>query len=477
MHTHLYFKNFYSLKAKLFVICCLFCAQIILNDALAFAKTETPTTNSSSFQQNSKSEKELESVANKIYRDAMKMFKDGLYWNCAQELIIIMDFYPQYSKLDEVVNYLGHCLFQEELTSASIRMFNYLLKKHKSSKFFPDALIGLERCFYQQKSYKRSLQVYYVILKKSQINKKILDEARYIAGKCHYQLKNYDMAISILKKVNDKSDFFDSSLYTTALSYLKKLNVASAVDYFRKINTLPIISGERRDLVDNSRLTLGLIYYELNAHKAAIDQLSKISSEHEHYQDALLGLGWAYLKVADYDNVIKYLDKLIKRYPDTANAEESFFLLGQAYIAIGDYDKSLDAYNTIVNLYPEKRNLPGLIRKVNSRLKQSETHVSSLKVQILVEETKLLDTIPLSEPGEEIPQYLIKKKGELKDLREKMIVHLLNERDHLLLMQQNIDKLMKLVERRERQKDWRGYAEYGISRALFLKEMSTSRGK
>jgi hypothetical protein len=57
-----------------------------------------------------------------------------------------------------------------------------------------------------------------------------------------------------------------------------------------------------------------------------------------------------------------------------------------------------------------------------------------------------------------------------------MIANLLNERDHLLIMQQNIEDLASLLERRERRKDWRGYAEYGISRALFLKEMSASRG-
>ena len=99
-----------------------------------------------------------------------------------------------------------------------------------------------------------------------------------------------------------------------------------------------------------------------------------------------------------------------------------------------------------------------------------------MQVKILVEETKLLDTIPLVDPGKEIPKYLIKKKKELRDFREKMISNLLNERDHLLIMQYNIDNLIKLVERRERRKNWRGYAEYGISRALFLKEMSTARG-
>ena len=248
-------KNINLQKAIIIICCCLFLAQCFFNDASAFAKTEKTTKSSSSLQLNNKSERESEVAANKIFHTSLKLFQDGEYWNCAQELIIIMDFYPQFDKMDKVVNYLGHCLFQEELTMASIRMFNYLLKKYKKSEHIPDALLGLERAFYQQNDYKRTLQAYYLIIKKA-YNKKILGEARYIAGKCHYRLKNYDMAISVLKKVDNRSDFYDGALYSIALSYLKKSNVAVAVDYFREVTTLPIISGERRKLVDNARFTL-----------------------------------------------------------------------------------------------------------------------------------------------------------------------------------------------------------------------------
>ena len=190
-------------------------------------------------------------------------------------------------------------------------------------------------------------------------------------------LKNKDLlALKKLPKVLEVCGYVRGS---GRISYLKKSNVATAVDYFLKITALPIINGERRNIVDNARLTVGLIYYELNAFKASVHQLSKISAKHEHYQDALLGLGWAYLKLGNYEKVIKNLNILKNRFPNTANAEESYFLLGQAYIALQDYDNSLESYRTIVELYPEKKNVPGLIRKVNNNLKQTEKHVEELK--------------------------------------------------------------------------------------------------
>jgi TolA-binding protein len=471
-----YFGNIFSKKAVFLILFIIIMIQLIISDVSLFAETKTASPSLLTSQQDNRSKKELEVLANKIYDAGIRLFKKGEYWNCAQELIIVMDFFPEFSQMDKVVNYLGHCLFQEELNFASIRMFNYLLKNYKQSKHVPDALLGLERAFYQQKEYKQALRVYYAVLKNPARYKNILDEARYLAGKCHYHLKNYDIAVRILKKVDNHNKFYDSALYTTALSYLKNSNVAVAVDHFQKITSLPIINAERRNIVDDARLTLGLIYYELNAYQAAIYQLLKISSNHEHYQDALLGLGWAYLKLADFNNVIKYLNRLINNFPDTANAEESYFLLGQAYMAHRQYDESLTAYRTIIDLYPEKKNILGLLLKVNNSLRQEENRVEELKVKILVEETKLLDAMPLIEAGKEIPKYLINKKKELKDFREKMIANLLNERDHLLFMQRNIDELTKLVQRKELRKEWRSYAEYGISRALFLQEMSTLRG-
>jgi tetratricopeptide (TPR) repeat protein len=426
------------------------------------------------FPQNA-SDQEMERAAIKVLNNAIKLYNNEKFWQAAQELVIIMDYYPKFSRLDQVITYLGKCLFQEELYTGSTRLYNYLIRKFPRSSMIPLALLGLENNYYYQNKYKQALRVYFVLIKRTK-DQKIINEASYTAGQCHYKLKNYDMAISVLKKIDVRSEFYADALYTTALCYLKKSNVATSVDYFRKITAMPITSPDRRSIVDNARLTLGLIYYELQAYKAAIDQLSAIAEEHEHYQDALLGLGWAYLKINEYEKVIRVLSKLIKKYPRSENAEESYFLLGQSYIALGRYDEAIASYKKILELFPEQLNIPTLVQKVNYQLKGQEQHIQDLKTKILIEETKLLDALPLDAGGQEIPDYLLAEKKRLKEVREKMIENLRAEKDQLILLQEKIVELNKLIERKERRKDWRGYAEYGVSRALFLKELGSSRG-
>jgi len=421
-------------------------------------------------------DREIKRAANQILRGSIELFNEEAYWKCARELIILLDYYSDYERIDEVIYYLAQCLFEEDLPISAIRMYKHLLKKYPQSSFVPATLLGLEKTYYHQKNFKLALSVYFTILKKSPQDKELLNAACYYAGLSHFHLKNYDMAINVLKKTDDHSDYYDNALYTTALSNLKKSNVSTAIDYFRKVISLPIISGERKDIVDNARLTLGYIYYELKAYKPAAQLLLGISNKHENYQDALLALGWAFLKMEDYQNVIKYLNKLIKQYPESANAEEAYFLLGQSNIALGEYDDAIESYQTIVEIYQDKFHLPNIIKKVSNSLEQEEDRVEKLKVKVLIEESKLLDAISLNGYGEEIPKHIRNEKKKLREFRENMIIRLLSERDNLQLMQENIYKLKQLAERRERRKDWKGYAEYGISRALFLKNMKTARG-
>ena len=463
----------------LFILVVMFSLSIGLTDSDAKSLPFLWNSNSQNQLQtknNLKGDKSIEKAANQILRQGIDLYKKGAFWDCARELIILIDYYSDYDKVDKAIFYIAQCLFEEDLPTAAISVYKYLYNKYPRSSFIPATLLGLEKTYYHQKNYKLALSIYFTILKKSPKEKELLNSANYYAGLSHFYLKNYDMSINVLKKIDSHSSFYHNALYTTALSYLKKSNVNTAIDYFRKVISLPIISGERRDVVDNARLTLGYIYYELKAYKPAAELLSGISQKHENYQDALLALSWAYFKMEDYDNVIKYLNKLIKRFPESANAEEAYFLLGQSNIAQGDYDKAIESYQTIVEIYQDKIHLPNVIKKVSNSLELEEDHVEKLKVKVLIEESKLLDALSLSGYGDSVPKHIVNEKNKLKESRESMITRLLSERDNLLLLQENIYSLKKLAERRERRKDWKGYAEYGISRALFLKNMRTARG-
>lgn len=421
-------------------------------------------------QNDERDERIIKSAAKQIYRQAIDLFEEGSYWKCSRELIILMDFYADFEEMDGVIYYIAECLYEEELNEAAVKMYKYLLQNHPESKYYQKALYGIEKVNYKAEKYKETLTVYYQILKVV-TDEEILNAARYFAAQSHYYLQNYDTALEIFKQVSDKSKFYDGSLYTTALIYLRKKQIPISIDYFRKIISLPIISGERRRIVDDSRLTLGYIYFELGLYPEARSLFADIAEHHENYQDVLLAIGWANLKMGNYEATIAPLLKLIDLFPESANAEESYFLLGQVYIALKDYDKAINSYKTIVELFPNKLQNVSIIKKVNNSLEIEQSKIEELKVQVLIQESKLLTTLSLTHPGDKNQNYLVNEHKKIENFREKLITNLLRERDNLIFMKNQIDRLKKVAERKENRKDWRGYAEYGISRALFLKEM------
>jgi len=458
-----YKKNSYT-KKFIFMLCVLYfiTAPVTVKSARYRGQSEDKQKKS-----------EMKRAARQIYRQAINLYEEEAYWSSARELVILMDYYPEFSDMDGVVYYLAECLYEEELNAAALKMFKYLIRKYPDSKFIAAALFGLEKSSYKEGNYKDTLTIYYRILKRLN-NDEVIDAARYFAGQSHYYLQNYETAIDIFKQISNTSDYYDGALYTTALAYLKKKSVATSIDYFRKLVTMPIINGERRRIVDDAKLTLGFINYELGSYAEAVKLFSGVSDSHENYEDALLALGWAYLKLNNYEESIKPLLKLIELFPSSANSEEAFFVLGQSYIMLGDFDKAIKSYHKITKLYPNAINNISIIKKVNNCLNQEESKLEQLKVQLLIQESNLLVTLPLNGYSDEIPEYMVKQKKKLEEYRDDLVNSLIVERDNLATMKVQIERLQKLALRKEKRKDWRGYAEYGISRAMFLKEMEQS---
>lgn len=165
--------------------------------------------------------RELQKLAERVFQSAKKLFTAGEYWKTTQELIVLIDYYPQFAKIDQVYYYVAESLRELEMSKPAIQTYKWLLLKSPQSNFTPHALLGLQKVAFQKKEYKKSYNYYYTILKKYS-ESSVLNAARYYAGQSLYYLKKWDQAILLLKRINKKSDYFDHALYTISLAMLKK---------------------------------------------------------------------------------------------------------------------------------------------------------------------------------------------------------------------------------------------------------------
>ncbi len=166
-------------------------------------------------------DRNMDRAAARLYQNARKNFDEKAYWKAARELIILLDYYPAFSQVDGVLYHLGESMYQMTMYKSSAKMFRFLLTKYPQSEYAAEALYGLQQIAYQTENYDECLKLFSGIAAKFS-GDDIIDGARYYAGMSYYSQRDYDNAIAALSKVRARSKYFDHSLYTVGLAYLKK---------------------------------------------------------------------------------------------------------------------------------------------------------------------------------------------------------------------------------------------------------------
>ena len=174
----------------------------------------------------------LERIAMRLFKTAVEKYENEAYWHATRELIILLDFYPSFSKTDAVVYYLGECLYEMDMFKSSAKMFRYLLKTYPKSEYLPKALFSLQRLYYNTQALENSLN-YFIGITTRFPKDDILDGAYYYGGMAYFHQKNYDEAIRAFGRIRSRSEYYDYGLYTVGLCFLKKKISSSPSKSFR----------------------------------------------------------------------------------------------------------------------------------------------------------------------------------------------------------------------------------------------------
>lgn len=432
--------------------------------ALVFAQTDY-----------SDAERELEKASDKLFIQAERRYENGKYWEAARDLIVLLDFYPRYTRIDEATYILADCLYEIGLNDGANKLYRHLVKKHVRSPHLPNALLGLQRVEYDQHDYTKSLE-FFKVLDRTNPPGQIHDASRYIAGLCYQRLHEYSQAVNILSAVSENSPFYPHALYTLAISHLRLKNVRQAIEAFRRIKKLSITSPERKRVLDETHLTLGYIYYELGYYKQALNEFNDVSSDHSRHLDALLAAGWACVKLDQFKQATLPLTELVANNPNDELAEEGLFLLGRCYLKMGLYAEAQSVYENLISIFPRREVIPNMVNEINLTLEAESIKMERIKLDLLMLETKLLDMLEISSE-QPMPEHIQEEQERIAEARIGLLKRIREERQTFEKMSYLIDSMKHRTEVKQDRRDWRAYAEYGRTRARFLKEIQNKENK
>ncbi|NOZ57421.1 MAG: tetratricopeptide repeat protein, partial [Calditrichaeota bacterium] len=398
---------------------------------------------------------ELEVLSDGLLKDAVTQYSNGNYWRCARDLVVLVDFHPGYSKLDQAEVLLGNALYELGLFDASKGIFKHALKRFPDRPSAAAAIFGLERVAYKTGDYTAALARFEQIQRSGRASRRLLDGARYFAGLSLMELGDYDSAVKTLGGISRNSKYFGYALYAAGLCLLHKREVQKAVEVFERLSALPLVDELDRIVVGEGRLTLGYIYYELGYYKRAVDRFRSVFPDHVKRQDALLGMAWAAYKGGMYDVAVNACTDLVTQFPDTKSLEEALFVLGRSLLELGRYDDAIRVFDHLIDLAPATNAKVG--RSARERLAKLEAELEKLRLNLLVLESRILQILPTG-TSSDTPSFLKKRLEEIQKQRGKLLDTVRQERDAVASLAEEIQVLRDEFERRENAPNWRAYA-------------------
>lgn len=404
-------------------------------------------------------DEDLEKAAAKRFSKAVSFYKNGEYWKSSRELIELVDEYSEFSEIAQAVYILANCLDELNMQEGAFKLYETVLTNYISSSYVPDALLGLQRIEYERDNFSASLD-YYETLLRGNPSAEIIDLSNYYAGMAYYKQSNYPMAVEALLKASSKSPYYDYILYTLAISMLRMQDVNPAIDVFQQLFELPITNDERRHVVDEAHLTLGYLYYELDYYDRAIEQFKLVAPNSAKHPNALLAMGWAASQKKDWQQAIAPLTELYTHYKVNDITQEGLFLLGRSYLKLNRYDEAINIYDHLIAIFPEEDEVVTSIETINENIELERQRIEKRQMELLVLEGNLVDDLQKTEDM---------KRRNLSQDQTVLLRDIQRERQELAEHLAQLDKLARATALREERRNWRAYAEYGKSRATFLK--------
>ncbi|MDG1697681.1 MAG: tetratricopeptide repeat protein [Polaribacter sp.] len=166
------------------------------------------------------------------------------------------------------------------------------------------------------------------------------NDSRYYYGYIAYKLEDYGMAESTLREIADNESYrAEISYYLLDISF-QSAKFERCISIGKKLLT----SAKKNEKSDISKI-IGESYFNLKKYKEAIPFLKDYTGKKGKWNNTdFYQLGFAYYKQSDFENAIRYFNKIIdeKNYV----SQNAYSYLGECYLNLDKKIEALNAFKT-----------------------------------------------------------------------------------------------------------------------------------
>lgn len=283
------------------------------------------------------------------YRDAMRMYLARQFLSAAYAFGKITSKYPSFHLVDQAAYYKGKAFENSNLNQAARGVYEDALRQYTDSDLRPKFLYQLMDIDYKEGKFDEASRLYEQIVNLYP-ESDAKGDADYVMGQIKYSKEDYNGAIAVMTAIPASSANYPYARYTMGVSYASLGNMTAAEAAFLDVTEIKPTNASEQEIKDVAFVKLGDINFGKPQLKQAAEYYSAVSANSSKYDEALLGLAWAFLKEKNYKSASEYAQAIILKTPGSLLVPEAHLLLGycayftQSYDpAIAEFDKAADA--------------------------------------------------------------------------------------------------------------------------------------
>jgi TolA-binding protein len=406
----------------------------------ALAQTDTSSSSSSSevsteyiyeLRQERKFE-ELEALAMKNYQDAYGDYQSRKYDQAGVKFKELVFLYPGFSKVVEASYYMGESFYNSGDYTDARDAYTRIIKNNPDSIYYPKSLFRMEQLGFKQERYTEAIFYHQEIINRyhagtltqaPEVNdelkiEKFIDTANYIGGICRYSIGEFKDAYDVLSQVTPDSDCYGYAQYTMALCQIQQDDTDAGIKQLQTLIGMSLKGNIEKPLKNLAHVTLARLFYEVGKYDESVQEYERVDTDDaENYDNALLGIGWVYIKQEKYDKAIGYFEKIVQRGKSSELIAEAKLSMAHCNLGMGKYDQAMDQYRDIKQNYNLELELAGDPRV-------SEVYRSIFEEMDKVEEIYTgfleLDKIAVDRQMEDIHQQIQSEIQEIRRLQDQL---------------------------------------------------------
>ena len=284
------------------------------------------------------------------YHAAKSLYFNRQFLDAAYAFGEIQTKYPTFHLVDQAAFYEAKSFEKLRMHKAARVIYRDAIKRYPQSDQLAKYHFQLMNINYKEGKYKEAMAIYQTIAQKFGKSDAKAD-ADYVAGQIKFEQGLYKESIDLHASIPPGNANYLYARYTMGIANSRMSKFDEAENCFRDITEQPVSNKSERDIQNAAKVKLGHLFFsgEKPDIAAAAQMYGLVQKESPVFDEAMLGIAWAFIKANKLDEAMKYAKWIIDNLPESFLVSEAYLVMGYCNYIKKNYQDALEALNQAEN--------------------------------------------------------------------------------------------------------------------------------